>query len=67
MKKLFADIPDEDRRQIQKLSFKLAEMAEDKQKLQTQVVGLTQQNAQMQRDNECLNKQVESQKEEINK
>lgn len=28
VKKLFADIPDEDRRQIQKLSFKIAELAD---------------------------------------
>ena len=33
VKKLFADIPDEDRRQIQKLSYKIAELADQKEKL----------------------------------
>jgi regulator of replication initiation timing len=67
VKRLFADIPDEERRQIQKLSFKLAELAEEKAKLQTQVVGLSQQNAHMNRENECLKQQAENQKEENNK
>jgi chromosome segregation ATPase len=39
---MFADIPDEDRRQISKLSIKLAQITEEKAKLQVQVVGLTQ-------------------------
>ena len=35
VKKLFAEIPDEEKRQIQKLSFKLAEVGEEKSKLNT--------------------------------
>ena len=42
VKQMFADIPDEDRRQISKLSIKLAQITEEKAKLQVQVVGLTQ-------------------------
>ena len=42
MKQLFADIPDEDRRQISKLSLKLAQVTEERAKLQVQIVGLSQ-------------------------
>ena len=35
VKKLFAEIPDEDRKQIHKLSYKLAQTGEDKSKLNT--------------------------------
>jgi DNA repair exonuclease SbcCD ATPase subunit len=42
VKQMFADIPDEDRRQISKLSIKIAQITEEKAKLQVQVVGLTQ-------------------------
>ena len=67
MKQLFADIPDEDRRQISKLSIKLAQITEEKSKLQTQVVGLSQQNAQMQRDIDCNRVELEKQQEEVKK
>ena len=43
MKQLFADIPDEDRKQIQKLSYKIAGLAEEQGKLKMQVTGLSQQ------------------------
>jgi chromosome segregation ATPase len=67
VKQLFADLPDEDRRQIAKLSIKLAQVAEEKSKLQVQVVGLTQQNALLQRENEGVRAEADRAIEEVKK
>ena len=45
VKKIFSDIPEEDRKKIHKLSVTIAQLGEDKTRLNVQVVGLTQQNA----------------------
>lgn len=42
MKRLFEDMPDEDRRQVQKLSLKMALLAEEKSRMEVQVAGLSQ-------------------------
>jgi cell division protein FtsB len=60
VKKLFAEIPDEERLQIQKLSLRLGLLAEEKSKLQVQVVGLSQQNAGFSKEIDCLRAQIEA-------
>lgn len=64
IKKVFADMPEKDRKDLREVSLKLNRYALDNQSLNTKVAGLTQQNANLANEVEKLKEEIKVSTEE---